>query len=87
MSKVTQLASGQINGADSIKIELVQTEEPPPIVTWPAKPTVCHPHRFPDVAAMVAVYSPLPAPNFPASMRGGGCDRAIVGPERPAKRT
>jgi hypothetical protein len=48
---------------------------------------VGHPHRFPDVAAMVAVHSPLPAPNFPASMRGGGCDRAIVGPERPAKRT
>jgi hypothetical protein len=56
VSKVAQLASGQLNGADSIRVELVEADETPAvvIVTWPAKPTVCHPRRFPDVAAMVA---------------------------------
>jgi hypothetical protein len=24
------------------------------IIRWPAKPSVIHPHRFPEVAAMVA---------------------------------
>jgi hypothetical protein len=56
MSKITTLASGQLNGADTILIELVEADETPAvvIVTWPAKPTVLHPRRFPDVAAMVA---------------------------------
>jgi hypothetical protein len=56
MSKVTTLASGQINGADSILIELVEAEETPAVViiTWPLKPTVCHTRRFPEIAAMVA---------------------------------
>jgi hypothetical protein len=56
VSKVAQLAFGQLNGADSIRVELVVADETPAvvIVTWPAKPTVCHPRRFPDVAAMVA---------------------------------
>jgi hypothetical protein len=56
VSKVAQLIFGQLNGADSIRVELVEADETPAvvIVTWPAKPTVCHPRRFPDVAAMVA---------------------------------
>ena len=56
MSKVTTLGTAQLNGADSIRIELVEADETPAvvIVTWPLKPTVCHPRRFPDVAAMVA---------------------------------
>lgn len=56
MSKVTTLASGQINGHDSITVELVEANETPAvvIVTWPLKPTVLHPRRFPDVAAVVA---------------------------------
>jgi hypothetical protein len=43
-------ASGQINGADSILIELVEADETPAvvIVTWPVKPTVLHPRRFPQ---------------------------------------
>ena len=56
MAKVTQLASGQINGADQITVELIEADETPAvvIVTWPVKPTVLHPRRFPDVAAMIA---------------------------------
>jgi hypothetical protein len=56
MSKVTTLADGQITGAASIVIELIEAEETPAvvIVTWPLKPTVLHPRRFPDTAAMVA---------------------------------
>jgi hypothetical protein len=52
MSKVTTLATGQINGADSIMIELVEADETPAvvIVTWPVKPTVLHPHHFPTAA-------------------------------------
>ena len=56
MSQVTELASASINASDAIKIELVETGEHPAVViiTWPAKPTVLHPRRFPDVAAQVA---------------------------------
>ena len=56
MSKITTLASGQINRHDSIQIELVEADETPAvvIVTWPVKPTVLHPRHFGDAAAMVA---------------------------------
>jgi hypothetical protein len=49
MSKVTTLADGQITGAASIVIELIEAEETPAvvIVTWPLKPTVLHPRRLP----------------------------------------
>jgi hypothetical protein len=47
-------ASGQINGADSILIELVEADETPAvvIVTWPVKPTVLHPRRFPTALTL-----------------------------------
>jgi hypothetical protein len=56
MSKVTVLASGQINGADSITIELIEANETPAlvIVRWPAKPTVLHPRLFPAAADTAA---------------------------------
>ena len=56
MSKITELASSTINGTDSITIELVETDETPAavLVRWPLKPTVLHPRRFPDTAAMIA---------------------------------
>jgi hypothetical protein len=54
-SSPTVLANGHINGADSITVELVEPDETPAavLVKWPAKPTVLHPHRFPDTAALV----------------------------------
>jgi hypothetical protein len=56
MSKITTLASGQITAVDVLTIELVEDNETPAvvIVRWPAKPTVLHPRRFPDVAATIA---------------------------------
>jgi hypothetical protein len=56
MSQITQLASGAITAVDTITIELVETDEHPTvvIVRWPAKPSVLHPRRFPDVASVVA---------------------------------
>jgi hypothetical protein len=56
MSQVTELVSSQINASDAIRIELVETGEHPAvmIITWPAKPTVLHPRRFPDAAAVIA---------------------------------
>lgn len=49
MSKVTQLASGQINGQDTITVELIEADETPAvvIVRWPSKPTVLHPVASP----------------------------------------
>jgi hypothetical protein len=49
MSKVTQLASGQINGHDTITVELIEADETPAvvIVRWPSKPTVLHPVASP----------------------------------------
>ena len=57
MSQITELASGQPTGSDSITIELVEADETPAviIVRWPLKATVIHPRRFPDVAAVVVV--------------------------------
>ena len=52
MSKVTELATGQLNGHDTITVELVVADETPAVVIirWPSKPTVIHPHRFPSAA-------------------------------------
>ena len=54
--KVTELASGQINGRDQITIELIEADERPAVViiAWPAKPIVLHPHRFPTAADAAA---------------------------------
>jgi hypothetical protein len=56
MSKITELASSQINAVDSITVELVEADETPTVVIirWPAKPSVIHPRRFPDTAAALA---------------------------------
>jgi hypothetical protein len=56
MSKITPLASSQITPTTTITVELVEADETPAvvIVRWPAKPTVCHPRRFPDTAAHIA---------------------------------
>jgi hypothetical protein len=53
MSKVIELAAGQINPTDAVTVELVEADENPAvvIVRWPRKPTVLHPRRFPDTAA------------------------------------
>jgi hypothetical protein len=55
-SPVTVLASASINATDAIVAELVEADETPAVVIikWPAKPTVCHPRRFPDTAAVIA---------------------------------
>jgi hypothetical protein len=56
MSQITELASGQPTGSDSITIELVEADETPAviIVRWPAKPTIIHPYRFGSVADLAA---------------------------------
>ena len=56
MSQITELASAAITATDTIVVELVEADETPAvvIVRWPVKPTVLHPRRFPDTAAMVA---------------------------------
>ena len=53
MSKLTDLASTSINGHDTITVELIEADETPAVVIirWPSKPSVIHPHRFPDAAA------------------------------------
>jgi hypothetical protein len=52
MSKITELATGQITTVDSITIELVEADETVPviIIRWPGKPTVLHPRRFGSAA-------------------------------------
>jgi hypothetical protein len=56
MSKITELASGQINSTHSLKIEFVEAEETPAlvIIRWPDNATVVHPHRFPSAADRAA---------------------------------
>jgi len=52
VSKVTELASGQISSTETIIVELIEADETPAvvIVRWPAKATVIHPRRFPNAA-------------------------------------
>jgi hypothetical protein len=56
MSKIAELASGQLNGTASITIELVEADGTPAvvIVRWPSKPSVLHPRRFPTSADVTA---------------------------------
>jgi len=56
VSQITELASAAITATDTITVELIEADETPAvvIVRWPVKPTVLHPRRFPDTAAMVA---------------------------------
>jgi hypothetical protein len=56
VSKVTPLASNQITATDTITVELIEADKTPAvvIVSWPVKPTVLHPRRFPDAAATIA---------------------------------
>jgi hypothetical protein len=56
MSKVTELASGLITNADTVTVELIETDQTPAVVIikWPVKPTVLHPHRFPSAADAAA---------------------------------
>jgi hypothetical protein len=53
MSQVTELASGQLTATETITIELIEADQTPAVVIirWPSKPSVIHPHRFPDTAA------------------------------------
>jgi hypothetical protein len=52
MSKVPQLATGQIIAVDTLIIELGEADETPAVVIirWPVGPTVLHPRRFPSGA-------------------------------------
>ena len=56
MSKITPLAMAQLSATDTLTIELIEADKAPAvvIVRWPAKPTVNHPRRFPDTAAVSA---------------------------------
>jgi hypothetical protein len=52
MSKVTELASGQLTSTETIIVELVEADQTPAVVIikWPSKLTVLHPHRFGSAA-------------------------------------
>jgi hypothetical protein len=56
MSEITELASAQLTATAALIIELVEADETPAvvIVRWPAKASVSHPRRFPDMAAVAA---------------------------------
>ena len=56
MSKITELASGHINAADTLVIELIEANETPAvvIVRWPSKPSVLHLRLFPAAADTAA---------------------------------
>jgi hypothetical protein len=56
MSKIAELASGQITNAEILTVELVEADETPAVVIirWPLKATVLHPRRFPPAAEAAA---------------------------------
>jgi hypothetical protein len=56
MSTVTVLATAQLNHSphDAIRIELIEDLETLIVIHWPAKATMAHPQRFPEIAAAAA---------------------------------
>jgi hypothetical protein len=56
MSKITELATGQITAGDSLIVELAEADETPAavIIRWPVKSTVLHQRRFPPAAETAA---------------------------------
>jgi hypothetical protein len=55
MSKVTELASGQITKGDRLEVELHRPADLPVsiLVKWPAAPSVASPDNFSDLVAAV----------------------------------
>jgi hypothetical protein len=49
VTKVAELATGQLKGRDAVTVELVDADETSAVVItrWPRKPTRAPPHRFP----------------------------------------
>jgi hypothetical protein len=64
VSKITPLATAQINGADELLVQLIRPGDMPAIerslhpadirIVWPPLPTVVTPQHFPEVAAVIA---------------------------------
>jgi hypothetical protein len=55
MSKITELASAQLTGVESVTVELGERDNGPARVkiTWPLHPTVVDAQHFPDVAGVL----------------------------------
>jgi hypothetical protein len=71
------LATGQITAIHTITIELVEADETPAviIISWPEKPTVLHPRRFPDTAAGIARLFAEAHTVLAAIRQGGGSEQ------------
>ena len=56
MPTVAVLATAHLNHSpdDVIRIELIEDLEPLIVIHWPAKATMAHPQRFPEIAATAA---------------------------------
>jgi hypothetical protein len=69
MNQRTDLAAGPINASDRIVIELIVPPDTPPVVaiTWPAKPTVCTPGNYAEVAAAARRLLAAPPQHWPGS--------------------
>jgi hypothetical protein len=78
MSKVTELASGQITNTETITVKLIEASETLAVVIerWPSKRTVIHPHRFPTDADIAARTFAAAAVRLAAIKR----ERRIIGP-------
>jgi hypothetical protein len=52
---ITTLSAGQINGADTLTVELMQPADMPIVimVRWPAAPTITTPGKLNETAATV----------------------------------
>ena len=83
MSKVTELATGQITATETITVELIEANETPAVVIirWPARPSVLHPRRFPDAAAVLArLFATAATELAPSRTAIGTCERDATGP-------
>ena len=76
MSKITELAKGQITATDTITIELVEADETPAvvIVRWPGKPLSSTHAAFRLARTLPQAYSLPPSSSWHTSDGSGGCE-------------
>ena len=76
MSKVTELASGQITETETITIELIEADDTAAVVVkWPARPTVCTPSGYEQLLATRHGFA-MRRSHWPSSDMTEGCSGA-----------
>ena len=78
MHKRTDLSTGNLNGADRLSVELIESPDMPPTgaIVWPPKATICTPAHLDAVVATAMRLLANAVVDWPQS-GGGGSSRRL----------